>query len=171
MKGRRPKPVEQKIAEGNPGKRPLPEPLLVGGRLTEDDLAEPPADLPADAKRLWRRDVSRLVEVGIADKVDVAALEALCVAYARAKQAGRVVAKVGLFGEGAAGQLKEHPAVKIERESWAWFQRMAEQYGLTPIARTRLGQAELHRRTLAAELDEKIGEADLEEVTDAEVVT
>lgn len=169
MRGRRPKPVEQRIAEGNPGHRPLPEPLLVAGRLTANELAAPPDDLPADAKRLWLGDVQRIIDAGIADRVDRASLEALCVAYARAKQAGRVVSKVGLFTEGSRGQLREHPAVKIERESWTWFQRMAEQYGMTPVARTRLGQAELHRRTLAAELEDKLGDMELEPI-DAEVV-
>lgn len=37
MKGRKPKPAEIKRKTGNPGKRPLGDPVLVGRRLTTDD--------------------------------------------------------------------------------------------------------------------------------------
>lgn len=36
MKGRPPKPAEQKRREGNPGKRPIGDPVLVGDRLVAD---------------------------------------------------------------------------------------------------------------------------------------
>ena len=49
------------------------------------------------------------------------------------------------------------PALRVERDAWQAFLRFAEQYALTPVARTRLGLAELHRRTLAEELDEQLG--------------
>jgi P27 family predicted phage terminase small subunit len=171
-RGPRPKPVEQKIREGNPGHRRLPEPILVGGRPTEEELAEPPEHLPPDAKRLWREDIATLVETGIADRVDRTALEGLCIAYARACQAGRVIASEGLFAVGSVGNLRPHPAVKIEQDAWHRFYAMAEHFALTPVARTRLGQAELGRRSLAAELGEKLGDITLQEVdvVDAEVV-
>jgi P27 family predicted phage terminase small subunit len=162
MRGRKPQPIEQRIREGNTQQRPIPQPVLVGGRPDMEDFAEPPAGLPPDGKKLWRRDVGRLVEVGIVDRVDVAALEGLCVAYARAKQAGRIVNREGLTVDGSRGQPRPHPAVKIERESWLWFDRLGEQYGLTPIARTRLGLAgSLARRSMSAELDDKFGSPDL----------
>ncbi len=40
----------------------------------------------------------------------------------------------------------------------ALFAKFAEQYALTPTARTRLGLAELKRRSLTDELDSELGE-------------
>lgn len=163
-------PTEVRQTQGRAvSHRGVPEAVQVGGRATPDDLAEPPDDLPADAKDLWRRDVATLVEVGIVDRVDRAALEGLCIAYARAKQAGRVVKSEGFFTGGSRGQLREHPAVKIERESWRMFLTLAEQYALTPVARTRLGMAELGRRTLQADLHERLGAPSFEPVIDGSV--
>lgn len=155
-----------KIKEGNPGHRPLPEPLLVAGRPELNELQEPPSHLPADAKAFWRDSVRRLVEVGIIDRVDVAMLEQLAVQYARIRQAQRVLAEDGLFALGSVGQIVEHPAVKVERDATRLFQSLAQEFALTPVARTRLGLAELHRRTLSSELQDSLGEVDLHPIDD-----
>lgn len=163
-KGNPPKAAEVRLREGmGPSgrgvvsHRPVPNVVIVGGRPDFDELAEPPDDLPADGKKLWREDVTRLLEVGIIDRVDRAGLEMMCTAYARAKQAGRVLKAEGLFTGGSRGQLREHPAVAIERNAWLIFFRVANDYALTPVARTRLGLAEVGRRTLSAELEDKLG--------------
>ena len=167
MRGTKPKPAEQRRLEGNPGKRALPEPMLVAGR-PDHELDEPPADLPADGKHFWRSTVSRLLEVGMLDLVDEVALRMMSTQYARWVQAGRVVAVDGHFVRGSVGQLREHPAVKIERESHRLYLSAAEQFGLTPMGRTRLGLAELHRRSLHNEMDRALGTAG--DIIDAEMV-
>ena len=130
------------------------------------EFDEPPEDLPADGRRFWRSTVSRLIDVGMLDLVDEAALRMLATQYARWRQAGRVVAADGHFARGSVGQLREHPAVKIEREAHGLYLKTAEQFGLTPMARTRLGLAELHRRSLHNEMDRALGSVD---VIDSEV--
>lgn len=142
------------------------EPVLVAGR-PEDEFDQPPDDLPHDAQHFWRDTVSRLVEVGMLDLVDSAALRMLATQYARWRQAGRVVAADGHFARGSVGQLREHPALKIEREAHVLYLKTAEQFGLTPMARTRLGLAELHRRSLHSEMEHALGGAD---VIDGEAV-
>jgi P27 family predicted phage terminase small subunit len=102
--------------------------------------------------------------VGIVDRVDIPVLEQLATQYARIRQAQRVIAEVGHFELGSRGQVKEHPALKIEREATRTFLTLAEQYALTPVARTRLGLAELHRRTLQAEMTDALGTAELKPV-------
>jgi P27 family predicted phage terminase small subunit len=160
----RPKPVEQKIREGNPGQRRLPEPLLVAGRPNAGELDEPPEHLPATAKAFWRDTVARLVAVGLIDRVDVPMLEQLSVQYARIRAAQKVIAVQGMFTRGSVGQIREHPAVRIEREATRAFLALSQEFGITPVARTRLGLAELHRRTLKAEFDAALGEPDLKPV-------
>jgi P27 family predicted phage terminase small subunit len=161
---RQPKPIEQRLKEGvsasgrsDVSHRQVPRPVMIAGRPDVDELAEPPDYLPADAKALWRRDVQRLVEVGIVDRVDRGGLEAMCTCYARALQAGRVIKAEGLFAAGGHGQIRAHPAVAIEQQSWMMFFRFANDYALTPVARTRLGLAEVGRRSLTAELEDKLG--------------
>jgi P27 family predicted phage terminase small subunit len=151
------KSVEQKRLEGNPGKRALPDVVSVAGRPMPGELEEPPRGLPADAKLFWRTIIVQLTELGVLDRVDVPQLENLAVAYARIVQARRVIAEDGHFCLGSMGQIREHPALAIERAYILIFDRLASQYALTPVARTALGYAELHRRSLAQELEDAIG--------------
>jgi P27 family predicted phage terminase small subunit len=138
VKGRKPKPLQQKVREGNPGKRKLPEPLeLDSGPLSK------PADLPAEASALWDDLVPLLEHAGVAERVDRAAFSALCVQWARAERARAVLAAEGLFALGSTGQLVEHPGLGIERNACALFLRFAEQYGLTPAARARISAARM----------------------------
>jgi P27 family predicted phage terminase small subunit len=153
VKGRKPKPIEQREREGNPGNRNLPEPLRTseaGARVAA------PVGLPADAIELWDEVVTRLSEVGVLDRVDRGALIAMCTQWARSVTAGRVVAQEGFFALGSMGQLVEHPALAIERQSHALFLRFAEQYALTPSARARVAAVMSARHTVA-ELDSIIG--------------
>jgi P27 family predicted phage terminase small subunit len=164
VRGRKPVPVEQRIREGNAGHRPLPERVLVAGRPDLNELAEPPAHLPADARDFWVETVTRLGAGGSVDRVDVPVLEQLSVQYARIRGAQRVIAEDGFFVRGSVGQLREHPAMKIEREATTLFLKLAENYALTPIARTRLGMAELQRRSLADEMGSGLGTPELRPV-------
>jgi P27 family predicted phage terminase small subunit len=165
MRGRKPKPVEQRIAEGNPRKHAIPKPVLVSGRPSLHELDVPPAHLAPEAQEFWATSVTRLIEVGIIDRVDVPMLEQLATQYAIIRQAQRVLAVDGHFSRGAAGQLKRHPAMDILTTATGTFSKLAEHFALTPIARTRLGLAELHRRSLATELSEGLGTPDLVPVT------
>jgi P27 family predicted phage terminase small subunit len=176
-RGRPPKPVEQRRLEGGStvSHRPVPEPLLVSGRPDLERFRDPPAHLPKDAKEFWGETIQRLTEVGIIDLVDAISLEMLAIQYARSRQAGRVVAVEGHFAPGAAGQIKEHPALKIERDAMTMFLRFASEFALTPVARTRLGLAELSRRAMQHEIEKDLdgpqadADATAEEVDDDDV--
>ncbi len=156
MRGRKPKPVEVRRREGNPGRRPLPAPVVVDGRPVELD---PPDHLPDDAGEFWEAVVPTLARAGVLDGVDRPMLELASVQFARARQAARVVAEEGHAARGATGQLIEHPSMGTERDAMALFMKFAEQFPLTPIARTRVGLAELQRHSLVEELDSELGES------------
>jgi P27 family predicted phage terminase small subunit len=153
VKGRKPEPVEQRRLEWNPARRPLPEPVLVAGRRP----LEPPAGLPAEALDVWDAVVPTLDRIGLLDGVDALALEGLCVLAARARAARDLIEREGIVAHTAKGVPVVHPAVRVERDAWRAFLHFAEQYALTPVARTRLGLAELQRRSLADELETAIG--------------
>lgn len=124
--------------------------------MTPFDVAMISAD-----KRLWREIVPRLVEVGVVDRVDRTALEGLCTLYARACQAGRAVAFEGHFARGSKGQIRDHPGGADRTATPGRFHRMSKSFTLTPVARARLGLAQLgFRRSLDAEFEREVGKAD-----------
>lgn len=163
MRGRKPKPVAIKKLEGNRSKEKLPEEVVIGGRPNEP--MEPPESLDDDAKEFWAEAVPILHKVGLLDTVDRAALEMTATAYARVLQARRVIAEEGMMSVGHRGQPREHPMLSTERAAMQTFLRFAEQYALTPVARTRLGLAELQRRSMEDELTDALGPPQLEAVT------
>src|SRR5205085_177510 len=69
------------------------------------------------------------------------ALQAMCVQWARAQMATKVIGRHGYFALGSTGQIVEHPALAIERHAHGLFLRFAEQYGLTAAARARIAAA------------------------------
>lgn len=150
------KPTEVKQRTGNPGKRPLPDPILIGGRAELADLAEPPEDMPADAAEFWRRTAPDLIGAGILDRSDVAMFEDLCRAFARKEQFGRVIAAKDLFSPGSHGQIRQAPWVIGERQAAEEFRKLGALFGLSPVDRARLGLATLTGLSMAAELDREL---------------
>ncbi len=147
MRGRPVKPIEQKIREGNAGKRKLPEPLNLDAEEPGTEVvalvASPPkpADLPPAASMMWDELVPILSKANVLSSVGGAALMALCIQWERSVQARAVLKRQGLFSLGSMGQLVEHPAVQTERAAHLLFLRFAEQFGITPVARTRIAAA------------------------------
>lgn len=161
IRGPKPKPLEVRQREGTlrpdrHGVAPV--------RITPapPDISEPPEHLDETAKEFWREAVPILAQVGLVSTVDKAALELAATQYARAKQAARVVKEQGHLARGSTGQLVEHPSLRTEREAATVFLRFAEHYALTPVARTRLGLAEMQRRSLQQEMEESLGKPKLE---------
>jgi len=98
MRGRKPKPTAQKIAEGHPGKR----------RLTRDEMRasagmpEPPEPVATDPIALaeWNRVAPDLYANGVLTKVDAMALGAWCRAASRWIQAERKLQQFGAVIKG-----------------------------------------------------------------------
>ena len=86
------------------------------------------------------------------DRVDRPALEMLATAYSAGARPASCWPTATCSSSGARGQLKQNPAVRVERDAATVYMRIAEHFGVTPIARSRLGLAEIHRRSLEAEM-------------------
>ena len=78
-RGRKPKPTNIKVLEGNPGKRKLniyePSP--------EKKAPECPDWLEDEAKAEWERLCEPMMKLGILSELDMAAFAVYCQAYAR----------------------------------------------------------------------------------------
>lgn len=141
--------------------RRLPVEASVGSPIDPvlGDALAAPDHLPVEVVDVWNEIVPPLVEVGLARTVDVFMLEALCthVAIARAVMAKMVGDGAGLdihafVDRTAKGVPVVSPWHRIFRDSWRESLKIGQHYGLSPIARTRLGIALLQRTSLAEQL-------------------
>ena len=134
MRGRKPVPTAIKRLNGNPGRRPLndSEPQLPGGGLSC------PKTLNERAKGEWHRVVRDLRGAGVLSRVDRAALEAYCVAYARWQQAELEIEVEGITVRGPKGGVMKNPAVTVAHQAMLIMYKFMSEFGMTPSSRSRL---------------------------------
>jgi P27 family predicted phage terminase small subunit len=168
MKGRVPRPREERIRDGKT--RNLPEPVRVSRRLQGSELPEPPMELGKAARDFWEQVTPVLADAGVLERIDLFMLSLAASAWGDVQKAQRVLDEQGMFQMGSVGQIREHSALKIKREATITFERLANHLCLSPVARTRLGLAALTAQAMSREMDDLLGDDDDELVTDGEVV-
>lgn len=154
-KGRPPKPTETKKAQGNRGKRKLPENVLVAGR----ELPDPPEHMRPGAREVWADVVPMLADAGVLDKVDGLALEVLCEAVELRRLAADILQRgngTGLVIVQPSGRVAPDPHFTVWKDASTVVRQFAEQFGLSPSARARLGGAGVQAASPAA-VDPDIG--------------
>jgi len=134
QKGRKPKPTALKILEGNPGKRQLntnePTPAKKAPKC--------PSWLDNEAKKEWRRLTKQLENLGLLTNVDMTAFAGYCQAYARWKEAEEFISKHGTIVKTPSGYWQQVPQVSIAQTYLKIMNKLCEQFGLTPSARSRI---------------------------------
>ena len=132
--GRKPKPTNIKILEGNPGKRKLNE------HEPQPQRKAPPCPkwLEPEAKKEWRRLAKTLEAMGVLTEADMAAFAGYCQAYARWKEAEERITDRGLVIRTPSGYPQQVPYISIAQQYLKLMQQFAEQFGLTPAARSRI---------------------------------
>ena len=107
---------------------------------------DPPEFLDEHAKNEWWRVAPKLHALGSLTVLDLQPLAAYCQAYAHWITAERALAQMaagdprfsGLMITGSTGSHMANPLVKIARGAAADMLRFAAEFGLTPVARSRL---------------------------------
>jgi P27 family predicted phage terminase small subunit len=168
MRGRVPRPREERIREGKT--RNLPEQVLVNGRAEVAEVLEPPVELRKDARAWWDRVVPALAEAGLLERVDVYIVAMAATAWGEWVGATRVIGEFGQYQIGSVGNIVPHAATKVQRDALASFERLVGHLALSPTARARLGLAHLHGRALMKEMDDAIGSRDDDLLADADVI-
>ena len=146
MPGPPPTPTHLKLLRGNPGKRRLlaePEPLIA------KTCPEPPPFITGYAADEWWTVAPSLHGLGLLSVIDVASLAAYCYAYGQWRLAAEALARMadrdeqmhGLLVKTVDGNARRNPLVKIAADAAEDMLRFAGEFGLTPIARQRLGAA------------------------------
>ncbi len=139
--GPRPKPTALKLIAGNPGHRPLntdePEP--------DGDLFEPPASFsrakPERAARLcaiWREVIAN-APAGLLRKLDGSILERYCRSWVTYQDADEKVEEAGaVISINKGKQFQKNPFLSIRDQQNAILDRLCDQMGFSPAARTRV---------------------------------
>ena len=156
-RGPAPEPRELREAKGNPSRRPLPVPVVVGERVAfTAPLA--PAGLGERATAVWDELARMVTDAQMLTVSDLAALEALAVQIARARQAREALEGQPLAVAGAQSQWIVNPLVRVERDAWTLVLKIAREFGMTPSARASLGLTMTQGRSLAFDLQQRLGE-------------
>ena len=129
--GRPRKPSSIRLAEGNPGKRPIPREMRNSGQ-------PPPCPqyLGRDEQLLWRTTLAAL-PLGTIQEVDGAMLEAFVVNVVVARRAYRAIQETGMTVKGSRGQQVRNPIYSIYSEAVGHLHRSGALLGLTPATRAR----------------------------------
>ena len=132
--GAKKKPLADKLMEGNPGKRKLND------KEPRPDKHAPscPKWLEPEAKKEWRRLAKKMELMGVLTEVDMAAFAGYCQAYARWKEAEEFITQHGTIVKTPSGYWQQVPQVSIAQTYNKIMTKLAEQFGLTPSARSRI---------------------------------
>ncbi len=134
--GRKPKPVERKIAAGNPGKRALNKAAPKFDAVTNIDPPEWLGEGPA--RDLWQHLAPLLCAQQVLQATDIQNLEFYCAAYGRFREAERHIAEHGITVDGAQGGMVKNPAATIINEATRQMATFGALLGLDPSSRQRL---------------------------------
>ena len=154
--GRKPKPTELHKRDGTYRRDRHGDVVVLGGRPR---TVEPPSCLTDSAKQAWTEQVPLLIEAGILDLCDQAALEQMCSVIAQFRDAQAVIAAEGMFVESPNGYKIAHPAIAVMNKAGSEYRAWCARFGLTPADRIGLGMAQLKGRSLAQDLTSKIGDS------------
>ena len=139
MKGRKPKPTNLKILEGNPGRRPLnknePKPPVV--------YPKPPSYLDPVAKKCWKKMGEVLARHGLLTELDTMTFELLCSTFSKYTSARRRIDEKMRKGEDLTylnehGEVRRDPNIITEENAKKELMRLLPEFGMTPSSRSRI---------------------------------
>ncbi|GIH76150.1 phage terminase small subunit P27 family [Planobispora longispora] len=99
---------------------------------------ERPEDLTEEAAALWEEFVDELQRLQLLKPVDGPALQMACEAFARWKEARRILAIEGMTYVAHTGLVKVNPLVGVVERASAEFRAWCAEFGLTPAAEGKL---------------------------------
>jgi P27 family predicted phage terminase small subunit len=140
--GRKAKPIELKVKEGNPGKQRLPS----GIPTPPGHMPDIPAHLDEYGRQEWERIADGLNVMGILREVDQNILGAYCASYSRWRHAEEYLNKLkkesplsALVLKTVSGNYIQQPLIGIANTAARDMVKYASEFGLTPAARASLG--------------------------------
>lgn len=138
-RGPAPRPTALKLLHGEKNRdrintdEPLPRPTL----------PESPEDMAADVREVWDETLVELEAMSLAFSADGPALRCYCEAVVNHRKASNLLAKSAILVKGIHGNLVRNPALQVQRDAANTIRAFAQEFGLTPSARSsiRAGEA------------------------------
>lgn len=135
--GRKPKPTNLKVLQGNPGKRSLKKKEF-----------RPPAEAPPcppglsdEARQIWAEQVFDLERFGILSRLDGTTLEAFVNNLAMMRKMQRFIDENGVTYESHTKNgfsIRKRPEMAILNECQRNHARFVSEFGLSPASRARI---------------------------------
>ena len=133
MRGPPPTPLRLRLLRGDPGKRPL-RPEVEPSRPAQ--CPDRPAFVTGYAADEWDRVAPELHRLGLLTVIDITVLGVYCATYAHWRTAEESFARMAQSdGDMCAGARS---LARIARHAAADMVRYAGEFGMTPVARSRL---------------------------------
>ena len=131
--GRAPKPTALRLLDGGHPERinqhePAPSP---GSPL-------PPEEMSGAARRVWDYTLAELDVMGVASPADRDSLACYCEAVVNHRKSSALLAKSDVLVRGVLGNPVRNPALAVQRDSAELIRKFAQEFGLTPSARSRI---------------------------------
>ena len=138
MTGRKPKPTNLKIINGNPGKRKLNE-----NEPKPRGEARCPQWLHPNAKKEWRRLSAELKRLGLLTSMDMAAFAVYCESYAQYRECVEFTHRHGSTypvkdEDGRIKMIRPFPQVAQANQHISNIRSFAAEFGFTPSSRGRI---------------------------------
>ena len=136
------------MGKRGPAPRPTVLKLLHGerhlDRVNTDEPTPRPAEIPepTEASRevlvVWRRVLRELEAMNLAFPADADSMRCYCEAVVQHHRSSEVLARSGVLVKGLHGNLVRNPALQIQRDTAATVRAFAQEFGLTPSARSSI---------------------------------
>ena len=111
----------------------------VGGPELPAAKVRMPRGLSEGAKKFWRRVAPKCIELGVLTELDIPAFVLMAEHYATAQQAKAILRNEGLTTMDSSGNTHKHPMCQVLRDNSTSYRLLANEFGLTPSSRDRLG--------------------------------
>ncbi len=132
-RGPAPKPTALRLIDGDREDRVnRNEPVPRSGEMI------PPDDLPADVRQVWDYTVAELEHMGVDAPADRDSLVCYCWAVRNHRHASRVLVESSILVKGQHGTWVRNPAIIEQGKAAAIIRAFAQEFGLTPSARSRI---------------------------------
>jgi P27 family predicted phage terminase small subunit len=131
-----PVPFIVRKLRGNPGKRAMRKPVEPA---ILPRCPEAPSYLPEYARQEWDRVAPPLWAIGLLSVVDTTCLAAYCASCEMWRRASEELDSLTVKTN--AGDLRRHPLIKVIADAASDMVRYANEFGLSPVARTRIAQS------------------------------
>lgn len=135
--GTKSRPTALKILHGERHKdrinldEPMPRPVL----------PEAAVDLAPEVREVWDRTLAELDAMGLAFACDAEALVCFCEAVVLHRRSSRVLRDEPILVDGQHGTKVRNPAIMVQKDAAERVRKFAEQFGLTPSARSSIKAA------------------------------